>query len=180
MAQKGFGRRQTASRCDAPRAATSGRSSQPPSPGDGGDPLATSPGAATRRSIAVLAGVAGVVTIAAGGLAYALSAATGGGDSTRTACRPGQVDCTNQYQVALACGSQQEPKSVSVHAPSPDVAEARAERYNRGCRSRGASFVASVIRNAALSHYGGPRAGESRTADNEPPRRRYTFRFRRR
>lgn len=179
MGQKGFGRR-TPSR---PHAA-SGKSPLVPEAADGGDPLATSPSAATRRSVAVLAGIACVVTIAAGGFAFALGAASGPGGSSapgtaRTECRPDQVGCTNRYDVRLACGSQQEPRTVSVHAQSPDIAEAKAQRYNQGCRSRGASFVASVMKNAALSYYGGSHT-ESRMADGEPPRRRYTFRFRRR
>lgn len=132
-----------------------------------------------RRSMAVLAGVAGVVTIAAGGLAFALNAATGD-NGARNACHPDQVGCTNQYQVALGCGNQQEPKSVSVLAPSPDLAEAKAERYHRGCRSRGASFVASVISNAAVNYYGGSRPGDARTADDGPPKWRRAWRFRRR
>jgi hypothetical protein len=144
----------------------------------GEDPLATPAGASTRRSVAILAGIAGVVTVAAGGLAYALNAATGD-SGTRDACRPGQK-CTNQYQVSLSCGSQQEPKSITVNAGSADAAEAKAERYNRGCRARGSRFLASVIHNAAKSYYGGSRAGDTRAADDDTPKRRRAWRFRRR
>jgi len=144
----------------------------------GHDPLATPAGASTGRSVAILAGIAGVVTVAAGGLAYALTS-VGGDAGAANACRPGQK-CTNQYQVSMSCGSQQEQRSVSINAASPDAAEAKAERYNRGCRARGSRFVAKVLHDAAKSYYGGSRAGETRTAEDGTPKRRYTWRFRRR
>jgi hypothetical protein len=171
MAQKDFGRRQCSSRSEA-RPAASGPSSHA---------LPAAQDAGTGRSITVLTIVVGVVVAAAAALALALSAAarTDNGAAPQAECR-GQADCTNRYDVKLRCGSSEEPKSVSVLASNTEAAEAKAERYNRGCRARGASFVAMVVRNAALSHYRGSRAGEQRTADNDTPTRRRAWRFRRR
>src|SRR5262245_12400288 len=110
MAEKSFGRRQAQPRSSAASPATS-RTGQ-------GDAPATSDGAPARRSVAVLAGIACVVTVAAAGLAFALSSADepqGADESSvtspsaeRTECRAGQDDCTNAYEVKLACTGQDE------------------------------------------------------------------------
>ena len=172
MAQKDFGRRQCSSRSDAARPATSG----PPA-----SALPAGQGASTRRSVTVLTIVVGLVVAAAAALALALSAAarTDNGAAPQIECR-GQANCTNRYNVKLRCGSNEEPKSVSVLAPSTEAAEAKAERYNRGCSARGASFVAMIVKDAATSHYRGSHASEQRTADNDTPKRRRAWRFRRR
>jgi hypothetical protein len=174
MAQTTFGRRGAPTRS---RPASPDRTAASAAAGD--DPLATETGSSTGRTVAILAGIAGVVTVAAGGLAYGLNAVTGD-TGTRNPCRPGQPGCTNQYQVSMSCGSQQEQRSISVNAASPDAAEAKAERYNRGCRARGSRFLASVIHNAAKSYYSGSRAGERRVAEDDAPKRRRAWRFRRR
>lgn len=185
MAQKGFGRRNVPSPSGAARPAAAMAAA--PS-ANAGDLLGTSSSSSTGRSVAVMAGVVVVVTVAAGGLAYALNAAgaNGSGRSTvatasaHNSCDPNKDKCVNQYQVALTCNGEQQQKSVSVNAETAGEAEARAERYNRGCRSRGSAFVAAVLIGAARSYHGGSRAGETRVADAPASKSRRTLRFRRR
>ena len=103
-----------------------------------------------------------------------------GAAESKQECR-GQPTCANRYEVALSCGSSDEPKSVSMIAPDAEAAERKAERYNRACRSRRAMFVESLIRSAAYTAYGGQRADEpsNHTSRNSTATRR-VWRFRRR
>jgi hypothetical protein len=123
-----------------------------------------------------------LVVVLALGAAYGLNAAVSSGDGateSRQECR-GQPHCANQYDVALACGSSDEPKSVSVVATDAEAAERKAERYNRDCRSRRAVFVSSLIRSAAYTPFGGQRADDTASHASPKTTTRRAWRFRRR
>jgi hypothetical protein len=168
MPQREFGRRQA--QPAGGRAFPSTRTveaSAAPSPNLGPDPgqalaLADAPSRFATRSVMILAGVGTMVLVLALGAAYGLNAAISSGDTVAASqqeCR-GQANCANQYDVALTCGSSDEPRSASVIAADAEAAERKAERYNRDCRSRRAVFVSSLIRSAAYTAYGGQRANE--------------------
>lgn len=178
MVQKSFGRRSSSREAPAPAA-----------------PPVSDAGSTAGRSVAILAGVTGLVVVMALGLAFAFNAVANT-DSEAVAraevpaqdsltqeaqCR-GQSGCTNQYDVKLTCGNSEEPKSISVHAADAEAAQAKAERYNRDCRARGASFVAAFIKSGARNAVGVSRTAEAapRVADNGASSRRPRLRFRRR
>ena len=183
MAQKEFGRRQ-AQPVGGSAPTRAPEASSAPSPGaTEALALADAPSRSATRNVMILASVGGLVLVMALGAAYGLNAAISSGDGaaeSKQECR-GQPDCANQYNVALTCGSSDEPKSVSVIAADAQAAERKAERYNRDCRSRHAMFVTSLIRSAAYSAYGGQRADEpvSNASRNTTTTRR-VWRFRRR
>jgi len=112
-----------------------------------------------------------LVPVAIGGVAVAVAAAVGlflafsnAGAKTSVvvavpepACQ-GQDGCTNKYDVTLSCGSQDEPRTVSIAAADESQAQDIARRYNRGCRARGAVLVASFIKTAGGNAFGAPAA----------------------
>jgi hypothetical protein len=154
-------------------------------------------GSTSGRSVAILGGVTGLVVVTALGLTLAFNAvANTASDIETTAqadvvvqdtlaqearCR-GQSGCTSQYDVKLSCGSSEELRSISVHAADAEAAQAKAERYNRDCRARGASFVAVFMRSGAGSgvRVSPAAAAPTRVADNGAGGRRSRLRFRRR
>lgn len=134
----------------------------------------------------ILAGVTGLVVVTALGLALAFNAVAKTPSEAESVtqepqCR-GQAGCTNQYNVKLSCGDSGETKSISVLAADAEAAEAKAERYNRGCRVRSVSFVSSIIKSAARTAFGGSSTDEAspRATDNGTASRRGRWRFRRR
>jgi hypothetical protein len=174
MAQKGFGRRHSV----LPGAAQAGGSGQ----ATGAQPAASRLGSAAGRSI--LAFVA-VIAIGAGG-AFALSSAFNAAAkvyhrpaaAVERECRVGEK-CTNKYAVRMTCGANEEPKSIRVVAADAEAAQQKAERYNRGCRVRGVSFVSRVMKNVATHVFRNRSRVEVR--DTRPSGgRRWRFRFRRR
>ena len=79
--------------------------------------------------------------------------------ATQRECN-GQVGCTNQYDVALSCGSSEEARTVSVIAADAEAAERKAERYNRECRSRSVVFVTGLAKSAVANTFGSARGPE--------------------
>jgi hypothetical protein len=158
MAQQGFGRRQIASPAitDLP----TGRR----------DPAGINRSAGA--SVVILAAVAGLLMLVVVGGVVALNAATSTGRAApkEAAATPqechGLADCTNQYSVALSCGSSGEARTVSVVAADAEAAERKAERYNRDCRSGRAIFVTNVIKSAANGAIVGAGAKEPAKAGN--------------
>lgn len=169
MVQKSFGRRSSSREAPVPAA-----------------PPLSEEGSGAGRSVAILAGGTGLVVVTALGLTFAFNAvANTDSEAAQRAevaaqepltqeaqCR-GQSGCANQYDVKLTCGNNEEPKSVSVHAADAEAAQAKAERYNRDCRARGASFVAAFIKSGARNAVGVSRAAEAgpRVAENDASRR---------
>ena len=70
------------------------------------------------------------------------------------------MGCTNQYDVALSCGSSEEARTVSVIAADTEAAERKAERYNRECRSRSVVFVTGLAKSAVANTFGSARGPE--------------------
>ena len=164
MAQQGFGRRQSTSHAVADRSATA-RSASPPELGR--NSLAANANRSAGKSVMILAAVGGLVLLTALGGVFSYSAATRAGAAappqqtapTPRECR-GQADCTNQYNVALTCGSSDEARTVSIVAIDAEAAERKAERYNRECRSRNIVFVTSLAKSAAANTFGAARVPE--------------------
>ncbi len=181
MAQKEFGRRQAQPVGGGAPTRAPEASSAPSPDATEALALADAPSRSAARNVMILASVGGLVLVMALGAAYGLNAAVSSGEAqSKQECR-GQPNCANQYDVALTCGSSDEPKSVSVVAADAEAAERKAERYNRNCRSRRAVFVSSLIRSAAYTAYGGQRADQpSNYASRNTTATRRVWRFRRR
>lgn len=183
MVQQGFGRRTSSPRAAAETAARPTRVTGS-STTTADAPSSAAARSAAGRSAAILAGVMALVVAAALGLTFAFNAVAKTDSEDTVAeearCRS-QSGCTNRYEVALGCGSSEEPRSVSVLAADAEAAQAKAERYNRDCRARGASFVAIFTKSGARSAVAS-RVAEAapRTADSSATRRRGRWRLRRR
>lgn len=156
MAQQDFGRRQSQPRNDSDTSGAGRRAARE----NGRSISATDAGRSPGKSIVILTAVGGLVVLAAVGGVFAFNAATRAGaapapQQTVAAAAPrechGQADCSNQYDVELSCGSNGEARTVSVVAMDADIAESKAERYNRECRSRSVVFVSSMGKSTAAN-----------------------------
>ncbi len=160
MAQQGFGRRGSTSRVSADQPAPAGRAS---SRDHDRNSLSAGANCSSGTSIAILAAVGGLVALTALGGVFAYRGTTRAEPAaltqqaaTQRECH-GQAGCTNQYDVALSCGSSEEARTVSVIAADAEAAERKAERYNRECRSRSVVFVAGLAKSAAANTSGSAR-----------------------
>ena len=154
MAQQDFGRRQSQPRNDSDTSGAGRRAARE----NGRSFSATDAGRSPGKSITILTAVGGLVVFAAVGGVFAFNAATRAAPAQQhivaaaapSECR-GQADCSNQYDVELSCGSSGEARTVSVVAIDADIAESKAERYNRECRSRSVVFVSSMGKSTAVN-----------------------------
>lgn len=173
MAQQNFGRRESQPRSDADTSASGRRAARE----NGRTFSAIGAGRSPGKSIVILTAVGGLVVLAAVGGVFAFNAATRAGaapvprqaDAAAASreCR-GQADCRNQYDVELSCGSNGEARTVSVVALDADIAESKAERYNRECRSRSVVFISSIGRSADVNTVAAARnVADSKAADHK-------------
>ena len=164
MTQQGFGRRGFTSRVVADQPAPAGRAS---SHDHDCNSLSAGASRSSGTSIAILVAVGGLVALTALGSVLAYrgttraepAAFTRQAAATQRECN-GQVGCTNQYDVALSCGSSEEARTVSVIAADTEAAERKAERYNRECRSRSVVFVTGLAKSAVANTFGSARGPE--------------------
>jgi hypothetical protein len=172
MAQQNFGRRESQPRSDADTSASGRRAARE----NGRTFSATGAGRSPGKSIVILTAVGGLVVLAAVGGLFAFNAATRAGAApvpqqadaaVSRECR-GQADCRNQYDVELSCGSNGEARTVSVVALDADIAESKAERYNRECRSRSVVFISSIGRSTGVNTVAAARnIADSKAADHK-------------
>jgi hypothetical protein len=168
MAQKTFGRRQPVVSAPVPVAGP------PPEHAGLGEALALAeaPSRSAVRSLCILAAAGVLVVVAALGAAYAVSAAMPGEQvASEQECRA-RPDCANRYRVTLSCGTSDGPKPVEVLAADAEAAARKAERYHRECRAHGSTYLASVIRTAAVD------AHDGRSNRTSSGRVRWRFRLR--
>jgi len=181
MAQKSFGRRHLPSQTDAMRPDPSTPAS------DAGQSRSEGSGTRGRTTVVISSALASILALGALGFGLAPNVethvndhASGAGVEKRVPtgleCSGRAAACTNQYSVELSCGENDEPKTITVVAANAEAAGSTAERYNRGCRARRASFVAALVRNATHN----VSRSLTRSADTDRPSRRRGWRLRRR
>jgi hypothetical protein len=170
MAQQNFGRRENQPRTDVDPSAAGRRAAR-----EGGSFRATDSGRSPGKSIVILTAIVGMVLLAATGGVFVFNAATRAGAAPAPQeivaaapreCR-GTADCSNQYDVELSCGNG-EARTVSVVAVDADIAESKAERYNRECRSRSVVFISSIGRSTGVNTVAAARhIADSKAADHK-------------